>query len=150
MVCLAPWALRNCAPSAPWGASVLPLNFTVRSHLPSAMPYSMSVVLPYAGVLLVICAVGGAYTQYSANAHLKRIVWPVTMVATAALVLVMLSTLARPQDGGLILFMILAIGVSLFLTYRSVKFCSRCGATSRGTTMQPAKFCSKCGADLGK
>jgi hypothetical protein len=28
--CLAPRALRNCAPSAPWGASVRPLNFTVR------------------------------------------------------------------------------------------------------------------------
>ena len=31
--CLAPRALRNCAPSAPRaGASVRPLNFTVRSH----------------------------------------------------------------------------------------------------------------------
>jgi hypothetical protein len=30
VVCLAPRALRNCAPPAPWGASVRPLNFTVR------------------------------------------------------------------------------------------------------------------------
>jgi heme-degrading monooxygenase HmoA len=29
---LAPRALRNCAPSAPSGASVRPLNFTVRRH----------------------------------------------------------------------------------------------------------------------
>jgi len=33
VVCLAPRALRNCAPLAPSGASVRPLNFTVRSHL---------------------------------------------------------------------------------------------------------------------
>jgi hypothetical protein len=30
VVGLAPRALRNCAPSALWGASVRPLNFTVR------------------------------------------------------------------------------------------------------------------------
>ena len=30
--CLAPRALRNCAPSAPPGASVRPLNFTVSFH----------------------------------------------------------------------------------------------------------------------
>ena len=30
MICFAPRALRNCAPSAPAGASVRPLNFTVR------------------------------------------------------------------------------------------------------------------------
>ena len=30
MVGLAPRALRDCAPSAPWGASARPLNFTVR------------------------------------------------------------------------------------------------------------------------
>jgi hypothetical protein len=30
---LAPRAPRNCAPSAPWGASVRPLNFTVRPPL---------------------------------------------------------------------------------------------------------------------
>ena len=113
------------------------------------MPYSMSVVLPYAGVLLAICAAGGAYIQYSSNARLKRVVWPVTMVVAAALLLTMFSTIARPQDSG-VWFIILAIGVSLFLTYRSVKFCSRCGATSHGTTMHPAKFCSRCGAELGK
>ena len=32
MVGLAPRALRNCAPSAPWGAPARPLNFTVRAH----------------------------------------------------------------------------------------------------------------------
>jgi hypothetical protein len=33
VVCLAPRALGNCAPSAPWaGASVRALNFTVRGH----------------------------------------------------------------------------------------------------------------------
>jgi hypothetical protein len=132
------------------GACVRPLNFTVRSHLPSAMPYSQSVVLPYVGVLLAICAAGGAYTQFSANAQLKRIVWPVTMVATAALFLVMLLPAVRPQDVAKFWFIPVIIGGSLFLTYRSVKFCSRCGATSRGATLRPAKFCSKCGAELGK
>ena len=127
-----------------------PLNFTVRSHLPSAMPYSMSVVLPYAATLLAICAAGGVYTQYSSNARLKRVVWPLTMVAAAGLLLTMVSTIARPQDGVSFWFFILAIVVSLFLTYRSVEFCSRCGATSRGTTMRRAKFCSRCGTELGK
>ena len=33
MICLAPRALRNCTPSALWGASVRPLNFTVRGRM---------------------------------------------------------------------------------------------------------------------
>ena len=37
MVGLAPRALRNCAPSAPSGASVRPLNFTVRGTLVGAL-----------------------------------------------------------------------------------------------------------------
>jgi hypothetical protein len=36
VVCLAPRALRDCAPSAPWGASVRPLNFTVRPRMSTA------------------------------------------------------------------------------------------------------------------
>ena len=32
MVCLAPQALRNCAPSGPSGVVARPLNFTVRRH----------------------------------------------------------------------------------------------------------------------
>ena len=50
MVGLAPRALRNCAPSAPWaGASVRPLNFTVRR-----------LMQPQRVVTLVICALGAA------------------------------------------------------------------------------------------
>ena len=118
--------------------------------MPSAMPYSQSVVLPYVGVLLFICAAGGAYTQYGSNAQLKRIVWAVTIVATAALSLVMLLPIVRPQDVADFWFVPLIIWGSLFLTYRSVRFCSRCGATSRGTALRPAKFCSRCGTELGK
>jgi len=36
VVCLAPRALRNYAPSAPAGASVRPLSFTVRSRMANA------------------------------------------------------------------------------------------------------------------
>jgi len=40
VVCLAPRALGDCAPSAPWGASVRPLNFTVRGSQLTAVPSS--------------------------------------------------------------------------------------------------------------
>ena len=51
MVCLAPRALRNCAPSAPSGASARPLNFTVRRAVARVL---LNVVAPV--VALVCCA----------------------------------------------------------------------------------------------
>jgi len=38
---LAPRALRNCAPSAPWGASARPLNFTVRAPRVPPLDYKL-------------------------------------------------------------------------------------------------------------
>ena len=127
-----------------------PLNFTVRSHLPSAMTLSTPLVPFCIGTLLVICAAGGAYTQYGRNARVKRIVWAVTMVSTAAVFLLLFSLVPRPKGGDDFWFVIPIIVLSLFLTYRSVKFCLHCGATSRGRTFRPVRFCSSCGAELGK
>ena len=55
MVCLAPRALRDCAPSAPLGASVRPLNFTVRPQdCYVAAPIVKTALLVTAPVLLLI------------------------------------------------------------------------------------------------
>ena len=138
-------------PRPPAGLVLRPVNFTVRSHLPIAMTLSTPLVPYCIGALLVISAAGGAYTQYGRNARVKRILWTVTMVSTAALFLLLFSLVPRPKGGGDdFWFVIPIIVISLFLTYRSVKFCSHCGATSRGTTFRPVRFCSSCGAELGK
>jgi TonB family protein len=52
VVCLAPRVLRNYAPSAPAGASVRPLNFTVRQPMHHQDP-STAVILALAVVLSV-------------------------------------------------------------------------------------------------
>jgi hypothetical protein len=46
-------ALRDCAPSAPWGASMRPLNFPVRRHAFRLRPcYPRGIVrLPRTGTL---------------------------------------------------------------------------------------------------
>ena len=57
MVCLAPRALINCSPSAPWDASGRPLNFTVSRT--QARPMSPTVWLYLSFVLaLGLCCVG--------------------------------------------------------------------------------------------
>ena len=43
---MAPRALRNCAPSAPAGASVRPLNFTVRRDRVRRHAYFLAIVVP--------------------------------------------------------------------------------------------------------
>jgi hypothetical protein len=67
VVCLAPRALRNCAPSAPWGASARPLNFTVRR------PMNTTASRYFIALFLIICCGDIASAQPMDPATLDRV-----------------------------------------------------------------------------
>ena len=101
-------------------------------------------LVPYLGALLAVCALGCAYVYFSSNVKRKRIVLPLTFVAIGCSFVAMTWPLRRQMPW---FFLAIILG-SLALQYRSIKFCPRCGATSRGSLFKPLHFCSKCGAAL--
>ena len=101
--------------------------------------------LPLAVVVTTLLSLAGfLYVQLSRNASIKRIVWPIVVVAFGVAFLYI--PLHDPQFGwpfsGL-----MAIPLA-FLYFRFV-FCPVCGRTIRrnGLFGKP-EFCSKCGAKL--
>src|SRR5580700_4086254 len=102
----------------------------------------------YMGALLLTCALGSGYVILSTNVAVKRIVLPITMCAFATFALAGLwqASLGAPEGRSPSLWPFAVILIaSLFIMYRGIKFCSRCGNTCRGTLLAPARFCSKCG-----
>ena len=86
MVCSAPRALRNCAPSAPSGASVRPLNFTV-----SVLHMTLSTFWLFALVLLLAPAVTTGLFAFFFWSALAR---PWTFVVVGCVVLYLVAAAA--------------------------------------------------------
>jgi hypothetical protein len=134
VVCLAPRALRNCAPSAPWGASVRPLNFTVRQHgeerrasrvlfgYVDAQPWrnvmTTSLILR---VVYALCLLAGAWTHlrilvahgllwdYGGVPAFTRVFWTsLTFLDPLAVILLFL----KPRTGLAVTAVIIAVDVT--------------------------------------
>lgn len=89
-----------------------------------------------------------AYFRFSRNAAAKRRLWPLSVAASAA----MLVGLGWVLGFGVAVVAIVAVVVAAtsYLNLRAVRFCHSCGATvrSKGLGARPP-FCSSCGAQLG-
>ena len=110
-------------------------------HAASPLPPEL---LPYLGGLLALCMAGFLYIYFSMNVRVKRVVLPVAFVCLGC-VFVAVAWPLRAQIPWVYYAMILG---ALAYLYGAIKFCPRCGATSRGGVFRPEKFCSRCSAPL--
>jgi hypothetical protein len=109
------------------------------------MPPAPPPLPEYMPFILFPAFAGIAYTAFSSNVRVKRIVLPIALLLVLAMFMTMLWTFPGQRPWGTSA-MLVAV---LVLTYRSIKFCPRCGTTSKGRFLIPARFCSKCGQSLG-
>jgi hypothetical protein len=93
--------------------------------------------------LMAASVVGLAYLYSSANVKFKRIILPITLIIVAGLFLSMMWT--NRQQLWVPTFILLG---SLIAVYFSVRFCPRCGATTKSSFWQRVNFCPKCGAKM--
>jgi hypothetical protein len=102
------------------------------------VPIFLPAVLP-----LIIA--GLAYLKFSRNVPGKRLVLAITTVLFGAALLMALWAFTR----GHLPWAVVAVPViMLFMIYRSVTFCPRCGITERGKGFRPTPVCSSCGAQI--
>jgi hypothetical protein len=102
------------------------------------VPIFLPAVLP-----LIIAGV--AYLKFSRNVASKRIVLLLTIVLVGAALLMTLWAITR---GNLPWAVVAVPAIVLFMIYRSVTFCPRCGITDRGRGFRPTAVCSSCGAQI--
>ena len=100
------------------------------------------IILP--AVLPLIIA-GLAYLKFSRNVASKRVVLAITIVLVGAALLMTLWAFTR---GNLPWAVVAVPVIMLFMIYRSVTFCPRCGITERGKGFRPTPVCSSCGAQI--
>jgi hypothetical protein len=102
------------------------------------VPIFLPAVLP-----LIIA--GLLYLKFSRNAANKRAVLVFTILLFGAALVMTLWAITR----GHLPWAVVAVPViMLFMIYRSVTFCPRCGITDRGRGFRPTKVCSSCGAQI--
>jgi hypothetical protein len=95
--------------------------------------------------LLPLIVAGFAYLKFSRNAPSKRVVSMITFALVGAALVMALWTFTR---GNLPWAVIAVPLIALFMIYRSVTFCPRCGITERGKGFRPTLVCSSCGAQI--
>lgn len=95
----------------------------------------------------VIAIAGFLFIRFNKNARLKRVVFPLMLILTYALVIYYVWNTFGDEFGSIIyVFAAIAAGIS-YLKYRVVVFCDACSAmTNSERTFSRPTECSKCGS----